>query len=326
MKNFFIVAKKIKKFQRIIMNVIFISVMKLFLMILAGFIGRKSSVIDKQTTKGLSALLIKITLPALIFTSMQKEFTGELLSQGFMITGLSFGVYGLYFIIAIIIGRFLKAGDKDTGTYQFAILFSNVAFMGFPVLSSVFGDESIFYAAMFNIPFHFFVFTIGVYLMTKGHSDNTRFNPMLFLNPGVVSTVLGFIFFYFSLKLPPIIYDPLKLIGDITIPLSMLTVGSMLTEINHRELLAGWRIYFITFMRLIILPVIVFFFVRLFTGEPMMIYVPVVIAAMPVAVNAPLVAHEYNGNALLASRLMFISTFLSLFTLPVVLLILKMMV
>ncbi|MCL2154559.1 MAG: AEC family transporter [Leptospirales bacterium] len=305
------------------MSVIFISVMKLFLMILVGFIGRKTNVINKQTTKGLSSLLIKITLPALIFTSMQKEFAEELLSQSFIITGLSFGVYGLYFIIAIIIGKLLKGGDRDTGAYQFAILFSNVAFMGFPVLSSVFGDESIFYAAMFNIPFHFFVFTIGVYLMTRGHSDSTKFNFKLFLNPGVISTILGFIFFYFSIKLSPIIYDPLKLIGDITTPLSMLTVGAMLTEVNHRELVAGWRVYFISFMRLIILPIIVFFFVRLFTNEPMMIYVPVVIAAMPVAVNAPLVAQEYNGNALLASRLMFISTFLSLFTLPIVLLVLK---
>ncbi|MCL1865511.1 MAG: AEC family transporter [Spirochaetes bacterium] len=298
--------------------------MKLFLMILVGFIGRKSNVIDKQTTKGLSALLIKITLPVLIFASMQKEFAEELLSRSFIITGLSFGIYAVYFIIAIIIDKLLKGGNKDTGAYQFAILFSNVGFMGFPVLSSVFGDESIFYAAMFNIPFHFFVYTIGVYLMTRGHSDSTKFNLRLFFNPGVIATVLGFIFFYFSIKLPSIIYDPLKLIGNITIPMSMVTVGSMLTEIHHRELVAGWRVYFISFMRLIILPAIVFFFVRLFTDDPMMIYVPVVIAAMPVAVNAPLVAHEYNGNALLASRLMFISTLLSLFTLPIVLLILKM--
>ena len=82
-------------------------------------------------------------------------------------------------------------------------------------------------------------------------------------------------------------------------------------------------IYFICIIRLAVLPVIVFFFVRIFTDNPMMIYVPVVIAAMPVAVNAPLIAQEYNGNALLASSLMFISTIFSLVTLPVVLMILK---
>jgi len=159
--------------------------------------------------------------------------------------------------------------------------------------------------------------------MTRGHSEDARFDFKLFLSPGIVMTVAGFLCFVFSIKLPAVIYDPLKFIGDVTIPLSMITVGSMLTEVHHKELLAGWRVYFISLMRLAVLPVIVFFFVRLFTDNPMIITVPVVIAAMPVAVNAPLIAQEYKGNSLLASRLMFLSTFLSLFTLPVVLMILK---
>ncbi len=305
------------------MSVIFFSVMKLFIMLFAGFTARKLDVIDQQSTKGLSSLLIKVTLPALIFTSMQKEFSPELLRESFLITALSFGVYGLYFLIAMVTGRVLGGDKKDTGVYQFSILFSNVGFMGFPVLGSVFGGESIFYAAMFNIPFHFFVFTLGVFLMTRGHSEDARFDWKLFLSPGIIATAAGFIFFVFSLKLSVIIYDPIKSVGDITIPLSMITVGSMLTEVHYSELLAGWRVYLICFMRLAVLPAVVFIFVTLFTDNPVMICVPVVIAAMPVAVNAPLIAHEYNGNAILASRLMFISTFLSLFTLPVVLMVLK---
>jgi len=305
------------------MSVIFISVVKLFMMLLAGYAARKAGVIDQYVTKGLSSLLMKLTLPALIFTSMQREFSPELLRDSILITALSLGVYGLYFVFAIIIGRVIGGGGKDTGVYQFAVLFSNVGFMGFPVLSSVFGSESIFYAAMFNIPFHFFVFTLGVYLMTRGHMEDAKFDFKLFLSPGIVMTVAGFIFFVFSIKLPAVVFDPLKLIGEITIPLSMITVGSMLTEIHHKELLAGWRVYFISFIRLAVLPAVVFLFVRLFTENPMLISVPVVIAAMPVAVNAPLLAQEYNGNALLASRLLFISTLLSLFTLPLVLMVLR---
>lgn len=305
------------------MSVIFFSVVKLFIMLFAGFAARKLEILDQQSTKGLSALLIKVTLPALIFTSMQKEFSPGLLRESFLITTLSFGVYGLYFIIALITGSMLGGDKRDTGVYRFSILFSNVGFMGFPVLGSVFGPESIFYAAMFNIPFHFFVFTLGVFLMTRGHSEDARFDCKLFLSPGIIATVAGFVFFVFSLKLPVIVYDPVKSVGDITIPLSMVTVGSMLTEVHHSELLAGWRVYFICVMRLAVLPAVVFIFVTLFTDNPLMISVPVVIAAMPVAVNAPLIAHEYHGNALLASRLMFISTFLSLFTLPVVLMVLK---
>ncbi len=305
------------------MGVIFISVMKLFMILAAGAAARKSGVIDQHATKGLSALLIKVTLPALIFTSMQKEFSSTLLRESFVITALSFGVYGMYFIIALFVGALIGGDKKDTGVYRFAILFSNVGFIGFPVISSVFGEGYIFYAAMFNIPFHFFVFTLGVYLMTRGHKSDAGFDWRLFLSPGIVATVAGFVFFVFSLKLPAIIYDPVKFVGDITVPLSMITVGSMLTEVSRSELMSGWRIYFISFMRLIVLPAAVFFFVKLFTSNPVIVTVPVVIAAMPVAVNAPLIASEYNGNALLASRLMFVSTLLSLLTLPAVLMILK---
>jgi hypothetical protein len=305
------------------MIVIFISVVKLFAMLFTGFAVRKLGVIDQHTTKGLSALLIKVTLPALIFTSMQREFSPDLLRESFAITALSLGIYGLYFIIAIFIGSVLRCGKRDTGVYQFAILFPNVGFFGFPVLSSVFGEGSIFYAAMFNIPFHFFVFTLGVYLMTRGHEEDAKFDWKLFLSPGIVATVAGFIFFILSLKLPSLIYDPVKLIGEVTIPLSMIAVGSMLTEVHHKELVAGWRVYFISIMRLVVLPGVVFLFVRMFTDNSMLISVPVVIAAMPVAVNAPLIAQEYKGNALLASRILFISTLLSLVTLPFVLMILQ---
>ncbi len=305
------------------MIVIFISVIKLFLVLLTGFIARKSGVIDQYITKGLSALLIKVTLPALIFTSMQRDFSPELLRESLVITALSFGVYALYFVIALAAGNLIGGDKSDIGAYQFSILFSNVGFLGYPVLGAVFGEGTIFYAAMFNIPFHFFVFTLGVYLMTRGHSEDARFDPALLLSPGIVATVAGFLFFVSGIKLPPVLFDPVKYVGEITIPLSMITVGSMLTEVHHSELLAGWRVYFISFMRLVVLPVAVYFFVRIFTENPVMIIVPVVIAAMPVAVNAPLIAHQYNGNPLLASRLMFVSTILSLVTLPVVLMVLK---
>lgn len=305
------------------MIVIFLSVIKLFLVLLTGFIARRSGVIDQHVTRGLSALLIRVTLPAMIFTSMQRDFSPELLRESLVITALSFGVYAIYFVIADVTGRLIGGDKRDTGAYQFAILFSNVGFLGYPVLGAVFGEGTIFYAAMFNIPFHFFVFTIGVYLMTRGHAEDARFDPKLLLSPGIIATVAGFVFFVSGIKLPHIIFDPVKFVGDITIPLSMITVGSMLTEVRYSELLAGWRIYFISIMRLVILPVIVYFFVRLFTVNPVMIIVPVVIAAMPVAVNAPLIAHEYNGNPLLASRLMFVSTVFSLVTLPAVLMIVK---
>jgi predicted permease len=305
------------------MESVVLSIVKLFLMLAVGFVARKLSVMDKATTKGLSSLLIKVTLPALIFTSMQRSYTPQLFSESLTVLGISAGVYAMYFVVALIVGKTFRAPDRDKGVYQFVVLFSNVAFMGFPVLASVFGNDSIFFAAMFNIPFHFLVFTVGVVMMTRGHESGKSLSPALFLSSGVLMTLAGFLFFLFQIPVWAPLFDTLKLVGDLTIPLSLITVGSILTEVSPKEVLSGWRIYVLTALRLLILPAIVYAVLRPFVSGGYLLYVPVVLAAMPAAVNAPLIAQEYGGNEILASKILFVSTSLSLVTVPLVLIFLS---
>ena len=305
------------------MKEVLIPILKLFFLLSAGFVARKTGIIHKDTTRGMSGLLVKITFPAMIFSSMQKPFTPELLREGLTALLISVCVYALFLAAAVLAGLLFRVPAKDKGVYRFALLFSNIGFMGFPILSSIFGEEVLFHASMFNIPFPLLTYTLGAWFLGRDGDASHPLHPKSLLSPGIIATVLGFICFIFSVPLPEPLSGGIKLLGDVTTPLSMLLIGSLLTEIPVRDLLTEWKIYLVSFLKLAVFPAVIMMSVFAVTDNPALRAVSVTLGSMPVAVNAPLMAHEYGGNEILATRLVVVSTFLSMITLPVVMLFLR---
>src|SRR5690554_1751701 len=199
---------------------VFNKVLTLFLIIIIGYVGRKFKVLDGKIIKGLTGLMVNITLPALLVNSINQDFSSELLAGGIKMLLISIGVYGLSLIVALLAPYFLKTKDReDLGVYQFMIMLSNVGFMGIPVLSAIFGEGVLFYVGIYNLPFNFVAFSIGLMMLNQGNT-NGKFNPRLFLSPAVVSILIGLILFAFNINLPEPIDGTLNLVGDTTIPLS----------------------------------------------------------------------------------------------------------
>ena len=194
-------------------------------------------------------------------------------------------------------------------------MLSNVGFMGIPVLRSIFGDGVLFYVGLYNLPFNFVAFSIGLMMLNQGNKENS-FNPRLFINPPVVAILVGLILFIFQIQLPEAIHGSLSLVGDITIPLSMLVIGGMLADVSMRETWSNWRIYVVSLVRLIILPLVVYVILKPFADNIYVLAVPVMVTAMPAATYVSVLADQYGGNALLGSQGVFITTLLSVFTIP----------
>ncbi len=291
-------------------------ILNLFLFIVVGFAARKLKVFDDNTTKGMTSLLLKVFLPGLIITAMQKNFTPDLLKESGQILLISFVVYAFSFLIAIGLPYLIKPSDTERGVFQFIVMFSNVGFMGYPVLQAVFGKEALFYAAVYNMPFNLLAFTIGIIFLTGSNILGSKFDPKLLLNPGVISVLTGFIIFIFSIKIPAVIYGPLKLLGDMTPPFSMIVIGAMLAKIEYNKIFKNKKVYIVSFIRLIIIPFLIWAVLKSFIHNPLMLGVPIIIAAMPAAANTPILAEEYGGNGELGSQGVLISTLLSIITIP----------
>ena len=211
----------------------FTQVLILFILILIGYFIRYRNLIDKSFTSKLSNLVLSIFLPALIINSMQINFEPSIINKIIIIILLSFITYLISYLIAYSL-KFIFKSDKDIGVYQYAVMFSNVGFMGYPVVQSIFGSDALFYASIFNLPFNLLIMTLGVYLLCRGNK-NYDFSIKSFVNPVIVSILIGFILFIFRIKLPVFINDTLELLGDLTTPLSMLIIGSMLCESPSKE-------------------------------------------------------------------------------------------
>ena len=302
---------------------IFEPISLLLIMILVGFLLGKGGVFQQGFNQSLTFFLLKVTLPALIFVSMLKDYDPELLLDVLLILLVSFACYGLYMLVAIVFTSSMRIPRSESGLFQFALIFSNVGFMGFPIVEALWGRDYIFHTAIFNMPFHLFLFTLGVVLMTRGKAQHKGFEWKLLLSPGILATVLGFFFFLFSWRPPELLVKGLDMLGSLTTPLSMILIGSLLSALPKRAWGGNLPIWALCSVRLLVLPLLVFFLLQFFPLPQEISRIAVIISAMPAAANTPLLAHEYGSHELLASQVVFLTTLLSFITLPIMLMVLN---
>lgn len=297
-------------------NTIITQIIVLFLIMIVGFFARKKNIINNQVNKGLTEFLLNITLPFMIITSFNFDFSMDMLQK----SGVVLFYTVCIFIISYIIGRVLytKYPHDIKSVLMFTAMFSNCGFMGIPVIESIYGKEGVFYAAIFNMPFNILVWTVGISLF-EGKKDLSTIKKAL-LNPGTVAVYIGLFIFLFSIKIPVPIYKTLEMVGNMTTPLSMIVIGAMLGEMNIKEVLSSLSAYYSTFIRLIIVPFIVFVMLKLLKASGMSFGVLVLISAMPVAANTAIMSEKYGGNSAFASKCIFISTVLSTITIPIIML------
>lgn len=295
---------------------IFNQIMVLFFIMIVGFYARKKKIINAEINKGLTELLLNITLPAMIITSFNLEFSGDMLKKSGEVLLWTLGLFILYYIIGMIFfGRYPKA---ISSVLIFSAMFSNCGFMGFPVIESIFGKEGVFYASIYHMPFSILLWTVGVSLFSKEKDKSAM--KKAFLNPGSVSIYIGLILFLFSIKLPIPLGKTLDMLGDVTTPLSMIVVGAILGEMNIKEVFSSFPAYYSSIIRLILIPFVVMGVLKLAGVSGITLGVLVMLSAMPVAANTAIISSKYGADSVFASKCIFISTVLSTLTIPLLML------
>ncbi|EHJ25783.1 membrane transport family protein [Clostridioides difficile P71] len=247
---------------------------------------------------------------------MQINFDSKMIQKILLLLFTSLIMYIVSIIIALLLKYILKCNDKkDLGIYQYIVVFSNVAFMGYPVIEAVLGHEAIFYTAIFNLPFNLFSFTLGIYLLSKG-STSRGFSIKSLISPATIAIVIGLFLFVTGLRLPQFINEPLEMLGSITTPISMIIIGSLLANSSALDCFVNKKLYIVTFIRLLVLPVIVYFILKGWINDKMILAIPVVISSMPAAANTAIMANQYDSNITLASQCVFFTTLFSVISIP----------
>lgn len=298
---------------------IFNEISILFLLVLVGYLARKKNYVNEEVNRGLSSLVLQFTLPALIIKSMQFSFSKDVLISSLHIIALSIFVHGFSILVAFLSPYILKVKGAKKDIYQFMLIFSNVGYMGYPILFALYGEIGVFYGALFNIPFNVLLWTLGVAIISRNSKRSTGGGisyKKVFLNPGILAVIIGFSLFVLSIELPYILFKTLDLVGNTTTPLSMLLIGAMLAELPIKDVFREEKIIGLSFIRLIFIPFTVYGILKLLGINELLMGVSVVIAAMPAAVNTAVLASIFDAEPYIASKGVFITTVLSLLTIP----------
>ena len=300
-------------------NVIISQMIILFLILTLGYFIFKIKLVDDNFTKQLSALVIKVTMPALLLSSVLDITERQPLRD--VLT--SFGIaVALFFIVMPIVGfllaKLFRVKRNSTGLYVFMATFSNVGFMGFPVISALAGEVGLFYAAIYNLVFNVAVFTLGVWLVNHDKDgESSGFDIKLLMSPGVIAALLAIALYFMNIKLPVLLSDTIRSVGSITSPSAMLIIGCTLAKMDVKTVFSDWRLYPWTLIKQIVIPILLWIPLAMIIKNEILLTVTFILFLMPVANNAVLFANTYNGDEELAARSVFLTTLFSLLTVPI---------
>ena len=290
------------------------SIIILFLLMGIGFAASKAKFLDRNGSKALSSFLVNIALPCLVVISMQIPVNADTMEKTQTSLTLALVFFAISIAVAVIVPMFIPAKYSERGAFSFMLVFSNLGFMGIPVTQAIFGTDAVFYTTLFMLPFNLLVFTIGILMLRPDMRMN--FNPKLFVNPGIIASIIGMLFFFTGFTIPSPVYDVMDYLGSTTTPLAMVVTGALLAMMPLSNLFSDYRIYILSAFRLLIIPVIVYLVISPYATDPVIFAIPVLLAAMPAAANSVILAEEYNADSSLASKGVFITTLLSIVTIP----------
>lgn len=291
---------------------------QLFLYIIAGFVLTRIGTITPAGRKSLSDLLINFILPCNIICSFQIDLTGGILASCGVMIAVSLGVQLFY----LLSSRVLYPGTSPgrLACLRYATVCSNAGFLGIPIIGGVYGAMGTLLTSVLLIPQRVVMWSAGLSLFTR--TDGKSVLKKLATHPCIVAVLIGFVLMLGgNPTLPGPLQKALSGASGATTCLSMLVIGSILAGAEHIDL-KDRMMWWYTLVRLVLIPLAVFAILSLLPIDPMVRGVMVLASGMPAGSTTAILAARYDGDAPFASCLVFVSTLLSLITLPMLCLLL----
>lgn len=304
---------------------VFANIASVFAIILIGFLAARTKRITPEVTKDLSWLLINIATPCMVLYSMSRqEFTMETFPQVWQTAVLMLSAMVLISVLSIPVVRLLGVEQNDRGIYRIMLALTNNGFMGYPLSLAVFGQQGLFLMIIANSMFNIYFYSIGIWLMIYDRQEAMHWKQLFraFLSPPLIASITGLVIFFAGFRFPGPGEQFLQTVGSMMVPLSMIIIGIQLSASNARRLLTNHALTTSVMLRLVAVPAFLFLLFLFLPLEPMALLTVIFAMSMPMAAASVVIAELYGANTRLAAEAVFLTTLLSLATLPVVALLL----
>ena len=277
-----------------------------------GYIAARVLTFD---LKMLVRLGLYVLVPCLTFTAMARMTLSA--SEFGQIVAFTLLTIPLLWGISIVAARLLKLSASEAGVFHISILFTNAVNFGFPVLLLAYGSASIERGIVYVMTMQIVMQSFGVYLAARGKTDLKKAMKRVWLMPGLYAMIAGILCKVLAISIPAPIFDPLKLIGDSLVPFLLLVLGMQLAAVSFR---GQWKAASVaTFIRLVVAAAVSFGLARVLGLEGLTRQTMILENSMPSAIFGVALAQEFDVAPELITKIIFLSTLVSLFTLTVLL-------
>ncbi len=287
--------------------------LSLFLMMAVGFVLYKIKWFTDTGMQQLTSILLYVATPCVMISSLERDFDVSLALQLLFMAAGSVILIGAAYLLSLLLFR--KQESDDRCVLRNAIALSNGGFMGIPLAGAVCGADGVMFASIFVCIFTLYQWVVG-YTMMSGKANIKK----VLLNPGTVGLVIAVLVFIFSVKLPSPVSNAVGMLADLNSPLAMVIIGAHLAKANIIASLKDSRVYAISLLRLVLLPLAALALL-LFIPVPFMLTGKITLLiefAAPTAATVSMLAGQCNRNSLLASSLVAVTTVLSIITMPLI--------
>lgn len=285
----------------------------LFALMAVGAVCNKRILLTGEAVKGMVDVLMLIVTPCVIVHAFQRPFEPQLMKSLALALGIAVAAHLLGIIVSTAVFRMDDIGRRSV--LRFAVTFSNAGFMGIPLEYALLGSDGVFFGAVYVAVFNVVCWSWGLVTMC-GSLKEVRLKTLI-VNPGTLGIALGLPLFIFSLRLPPVLGEPMRMLADLNTPIAMIVIGYYLAETSLRVALCSGAAYLAAALRLVVLPCAVLALVWLIRPEEGKMAIAVVTAASaPVAALTTVFAAKYGRDVSFSAGLVSGTTLLSMATMP----------
>lgn len=283
----------------------------MFLLVGIGFFIRKKGIVNTEGRMNMIDLCLYITLPFNVLHSFMRKWDWNLFIACGVILLLSIGFNAISVFFSTILYK--KQEINRQKSLKYGTIISNSGFLGNPMVEGIYGSEGLLYAALFMLPVRIVMWTIGIAVFLKGRKEKLWKNVLT--HPCIVAIYVGVIVMVCGIQFPTFVEKTIVGISGCNTPLSMMLIGMMLAEVKPKGLIDKTMVFYAA-IRLLVIPAVVFAITAFLPLDGMLRGITVIMAGMPAPITTALLSAKYGGDEKYATGMVFLSTILSLITLP----------
>ncbi len=284
--------------------------------LLIGVFAYKTKIITEENRSQFIHLILSLLMPMLVFNSF-KQLTIEILTLGFWALLGSTIIYTITYFVGLLAFRDLP--DRKQRILHYATLVNNAGLGGQPLSYSMYGELGALFSSIYLVPHRIFMWTLGITILDSKKQESRSALYKLLRNPSIIAVVLGLIRGLFEIPLPGFLDRAIATMGSTVSPLAAIMIGSIIAAIDWRSLneKGVWRYAII---RLLLIPFLVLTVSKALHLDETLTGVLTIMSAMPAGTTTALLAAQYDLDEDLASKVVFVTTILSILTVPAMML------